>query len=250
MAKKHRQGKTRSGRRGARERQLVTIRYGILAAAAAIVGALLIWGVLYSSGAGDGGGIAEDDDYRVVEDPPRRRPDDPIVVTEFFSYGCIHCRAFDPLIEDWRGSLPEDAVFERAPVAFSVEWAVLGQAYLALVETGALAANHERIFRAIHDNGRTFLTANQIADFVDGNGVTRQAFLDAFNSSAVRRTLARNEARQRQLGITSVPSLAVADAYVVNMNVGRRRALEVASQLIGLVRSGGEQTGGVPVSQP
>lgn len=243
MAKKKRQGKARGGKRAGQARRLAAIRYGILGTAAVIIAILLVWGALYSLGAGDGGDIAEGDEYRIVESPPRRRPGQPIVVTEFFSYGCIHCRAFDPLIEDWRRDLPEDAVFERAPVAFSPDWAVLGQTYLALAETGALEANHGRIFRAIHDNGRTFLNADQMADFVDGNGVTKQAFLDAYNSPAVRRILARNEARQRQLGIATVPTLAVADAYVVNMDVGRRRSLEVASQLIDLVRGSGARAG-------
>lgn len=236
MAQKQRPANTKRSRRAAQERRIAIIRTGILGAAAAIVGALLLWGLLYSLGAGEGGEIAQGDEYRTVEDPPRRRPGQPIVVTEFFSYGCIHCRSFDPLIEDWREGLPEDAVFERAPVAYSPEWAVLGQTYLALLETGALEANHERIFRAIHDNGRSFLSADQVADFVQGNGVSRQAFLDAYNSTAVRRALARNEARQRRLGISSVPGLAVADTYVVNMDVGRRRSLEVASALIDLVR--------------
>ena len=237
MAAKHHRGKTRSGKRDGQARRFAAIRYGVLGGGALVAGAVLVWGLLYSTGLGEGGDIVAGEHYRAVEDPPRRRPGDPIVVTEFFSYGCVHCRNFDPLIKDWREGLAEGVVFARAPVAFSPEWAVLGQAYLALVETGALEANHERIFRAIHDNGRSFLTASQVADFVDGNGVTRQAFLDAYNSPAVRRALARNEARQRQLGIASVPSLAVADAYVVNMDVGRRRSLEVADALAALIRA-------------
>ena len=237
MAVKHHQRKTRGGARAVREQRVTAVRRGILGAAAAIVSALVLWGLFYGLGAGEGDEIAAGDDYRVVEDPPRRRPGEPIVVTEFFSYGCVHCRNFDPLIEDWRKGLGEGVAFARAPVTFSPQWAVLGQAYLALLEAGALEANHERIFRAVHDNGRIFLSAGQIADFVDGNGVTRQEFLDAYNSPSVRRTLARNETRQRKLGISSVPTIAVADAYVVNMDVGRRRSLEVADALVALIRA-------------
>ena len=164
-------------------------------------------------------------------------------MTEFFSYGCVHCRSFDPLIEDWREDLGEGAAFERVPVAFSPEWAILGQAYLALQQTGALARNHERLFRAIHDNGRQFLSANQVADFVDGHGISREAFLEAYRSTDVRQTLARNEARRDRLGITSVPRLTVADKYRINMDVGRRQALEVADHLVAL-----EQTNESPTA--
>ena len=237
MAKKRSQGTTKVGKQARRERRIKAIRWSVLGAGILIVGVILVWGLLYSTGVSEGGAIVAGEHYRTVENPPRRRPGQSIVVTEFFSYGCVHCRNFDPLIEDWRDGLAEGVVFERAPVAFFAEWAVPGQAYLALLETDALEANHERIFRAIHDNGRTFLTASQMADFVDGNGVTRQEFLDAYNSPSVRRTLARNEARQRKLGVSSVPSITVADTYVVNMDVGRPRSLEVADALVAQMRA-------------
>ena len=198
------------------------------------VAGVLIGGLLYSTGSVNSEDIVEGAHYEVVADAPRRRPGAPVTVTEFFSYGCVHCRSFDPLIEDWREDLEDGAAFERVPVAFSPEWAILGQAYLALKQVGALAQNHERLFRAIHDNGRQFLSPGQVADFVDGHGVSRDAFLAAYGSAEVRRALARNEARQNRLGVTAVPSLTVADKYRINMDVGRRQALEVADHLVAL----------------
>lgn len=210
------------------------LRSSILGGIGVIVAGVLIWGLVYSTGSVDGGDIAEGEHYELVADGPRRRPGAPVTVTEFFSYGCVHCRSFDPLIEDWREDLGDGAAFERVPVAFSPEWAILGQAYLALEQVGALAQNHERLFRAIHDNGRQFLSPGQIADFVDGHGVSREGFLAAYGSAEVRRALARNEARQNRLGIASVPSLTVADKYRINMDVGRRQSLEVADHLVAL----------------
>lgn len=236
MAK--RQSRSRHGRR---DKQITTIRWAILGGAAVLAATVAVWGLVYSTGSGMDGSIVEGEHYRVVADPPRRRPGAPIVVTEFFSYGCIHCRTFQPLVHAWRESLAEDVQFERAPVTFSPDWAVLAQTYLALEQTGALQRNHERLFRAIHDNGRRFATPGQVADFVDGNGVTREAFLAAYNSDAVKRKLARNEGRQRKLAIASTPTLVVADKYVVDMDVGRRRSLEVADHLVALERQAANQ---------
>ena len=73
-----------------------------------------------------------------------------------------------------------------------------------------------------------------IADFVDGRGVTKDEFIEAYNSSRVRRALATGDARQRTFAIASVPTLVVADKYVVSMDVGRRQALEVVDYLIAL----------------
>ena len=210
------------------------LRRTILGAIGVIGAGVLVWGLVYSTASVDSGEIVEGKHYEVVADARRRRPGAPVTVTEFFSYGCVHCRSFDPLIEDWREGLGKGATFERVPVAFSPEWAVLGQAYLALKQAGALAQNHERLFRAIHDNGRQFLGASQIADFVDGHGISGETFLEAYSSTEVRRALARNEARRNRLGISTVPSLTVADKYRINMDVGRRHALAVADHLVAL----------------
>ncbi len=234
MAKQGSQGKSRRRRQSAQAQRISLLRRGIVIGIGCVVLGVAIGGLLYSTGSVDVDDIVEGEHYEVVADAPRRRPGAPVTVTEFFSYGCVHCRNFDPLIEDWRKGLSDGAAFERAPVAFSPEWAILGQAYLALERTGALAQNHERLFRAIHDNGRQFLSAGQIAGFVDGQGISREDFLAAYDSPEVRRALARNEARQSRLGITSVPALTVADKYRINMDVGRRQALEVADHLVAL----------------
>ena len=214
------------------------MRIAILGAAALIVVLVLGYGIIYSTGVGETGTFVEGQHYWLVEEAPRRRPNDPILVTEFFSYGCIHCRSLEPLLEDWRAGLPEDVLFERSPVAFNAEWALLGQTYLALERAGAgaLARNHGRIFRAIHDRGRQFPSLDAIADFLAGSGISRQSFLDAFRSPEVRRKLAAEDARQRRLGIVSVPSLAVAEKYVVGSNLSRPQIIEVVDHLIELER--------------
>ena len=238
MAKQGSRGKSRRWRQSAQDLRMGLLRRSILVGIGLFVAGVVIGGLLYSTGSVDSDDIVEGEHYEVVADAPRRRPGAPVMVTEFFSYGCVHCRSFDPLIEDWREDLSDGTAFERVPVAFSPEWAILGQAYLALEQADALGQNHERLFRAIHDNGRQFLSAGQIADFVDGHGISRDGFLEAYGSTEVRRALARTEARQNRLGISSVPSLTVADKYRINMDVGRRQSLEVADHLVALEQVG------------
>ena len=238
MAKQGSKGKSRRRWQSAQDQRMGILRRGIVSGIGLFAIGVVIGGFLYSVRSVDSDEIAQGEHYELVADAPRRRPGAPIMVTEFFSYGCVHCRSFDPLIEDWREDLSDGVAFERVPVAFSPEWAILGQAYLALERTGALEQNHERLFRAIHDNGRQFLSAGQIADFVDGHGVSRDDFLQAYGSAEVRRALARNEARQNRLGISAVPSLTVADKYRINMDIGRRQSLEVADHLAALEQAG------------
>jgi protein dithiol oxidoreductase (disulfide-forming) len=211
--------------------RVIWIRNGILAAVGLVIAALLVYGFLYTTGIAEGE-FQDGTHYELIEGAKPRRPGEPVRVREFFSYGCVHCRNFDPMIESWKRTLPEGATFERTPVAFSPMWTLLAQTYYALEEAGALEQNHDRLFRAIHDSGRQFLTADAVADFVAGQGVTREQFLEALASPSVRRKVRDAEILQRDLRISSVPTLVVADRYRIGMNVGRKRALDVADHLI------------------
>ena len=73
-----------------------------------------------------------------------------------------------------------------------------------------------------------------IADFVDGHGIGKEVFLRNFNSPQVRRALQQVNEDQRQLPIASVPTLVVAGKYLVNMDNGRKAALDVVDYLIAL----------------
>jgi thiol:disulfide interchange protein DsbA len=208
----------------------------------ALVAILVIgYGTIYTTGVGEGEYVSGEH-YRVIEDPPRRRKGEPILVREFFSYGCVHCRNFDPLLEDWLSNMPAGASFTRTPAAFSPIWQLLAQTYYTLESLNILEANHVRLFRAIHDNGRQFLSPDMVADYIDGNGATKEEFLRAFNSPQVRQAMRETEALQQKLQISTVPSLVVGGKYVVNMDVGRKTSLKIVEKLIALELKG-EPTG-------
>jgi thiol:disulfide interchange protein DsbA len=226
-------------------RKVKRTRNVIIAFVALVAIVVIGYGTIYTTGITEGEYLAGEH-YRVVEDPPRRRAGQPILVQEFFSYGCIHCRNFDPLLDDWRANMPEGATFSRSPVTFSPMWQLLAQSYYALESLDAAQENHLRLFRAIHDNGRQFLSADMVGDYIDGNGTTKDEFLRAFNSPEVRRHLRDTEAAQRKLVITSVPTMVVGGKYVVNMEVGRKASLDVVSHLIALELANDESSAAAP----
>jgi hypothetical protein len=53
----------------------------------------------------------------------------------------------------------------------------------------------------------------------------------------VRRQLADDDNRRREFGIQSTPTLVVARQYVIDMDVGRRQALELVDQLVARTRA-------------
>ncbi len=217
--------------------RMTTLRWTILGFVGAVAVLVLLYGLLYSSGATEGA-FAEGEHYTRIRDEVRRRQGAPVEVVEFFSYGCIHCKNFDPLIEDWKATQDDSVAFRRQPVSFSPIWALLGRTYLTLEQMGILEENHDRLFRAVHDQGKQFLTPEMMADFIDGNGTDREAFLAAFNSAEVRRAAARMESEARENGINSVPMIIVGGQYAVNMGIGRKLSLDVVDHLVEQIRAG------------
>lgn len=213
------------------EDKIRLIRYASIGFVALVAVLTVAVGIFYGTGAGAGGEIAEDDHYRLIEGARQSRSRT-VEVVEYFSYTCILCRNFDPMLEEWQETLPEGASFRRAHVGFSGGAEILARAHVVLGQEESLEANHERLFRAIHDRNRQFTGRQQLADFVDGFGVERDAFLTAIDQPGVRRAVAAIDRAFRDADLVGVPAIVVAGKYVVNMELGRKQVLAVVDQLV------------------
>lgn len=204
------------------------MRRAIIGAVAVFVVVLGGVGIYYGAGIGVGD-AAEGQHYRLIEGD--HATSGSVEVVEYFSYACVHCWNFDPLVQAFAEGLPEGVTLRRAHVRYNSGLALLARAHAALTLHTAAAVNHERIFRAIHNRQRQFPTAEAIADYVDGHGIDRDAFLALMDSPRVARLVADDDDAARAAGVVAVPALVVADKYVVNMDVGRKQALAIADEL-------------------
>lgn len=198
------------------------IRAGITVAAAVV--AMIVFGVgLFYGG-------MDDQPYRTLD-----RPDGTggVKVVTYFSYLCPHCRSLEEAAEGWTATLPEGTTFERVHIAGTAATRILAKGYLALARHDAVDANHERIFRAIQDRGRSFTSAEALADFVDGYGIDRGTFLRTFAATRIERQVEANERDMIDQGITGVPAMVVDGKHVINMALGRKQALAAAADLAG-----------------
>ena len=197
------------------------------------VGAALVGlGIYFSSGSSHNEIPQLGSDFELIENADRPRSKGPVEVAEFFSYGCIHCKNFDPEFAAWAAGATNDVSVKRRPATFSASWTLLGQAYLALEHANALEGQHDRLFSAIHDARKRFSTGRDIAEYLDSPEFSANDFMRAFNSSSVSRKLSRAADDTRRYQIGSVPTLVVAGKYRVGMNNGTRRALEVTDWLV------------------
>ena len=84
-------------------RDVKRVRNIILTSVALIIGVVAGYGVLYSTGLTDkisGDGFSEGDHYTLIEGAEARRTGAPVIISEYFSYGCIHCKNFIPIWEE------------------------------------------------------------------------------------------------------------------------------------------------------
>ena len=163
-----------------------------------------------------------------VADPNR------IEVVELFWYGCPHCYQFEPIVNPWVEQLPEDVDFKRIPAMFGGLWNAHGQLFIALESMGVEQRVHDAVFAAYHQERKKLATPQEMADFLAGQGIEREAFLKAYNSFGVRSRVEQAKKLGMAYQITGVPVMIVNGKYRFDLGSsgGPQRPLEVADFLI------------------
>ena len=159
----------------------------------------------------------------------------PLEVAEVFSYACVHCYTFDPLLENWQGNLPEDVAFRRVPAVFNDVWASLARLYYVAELLKVSTAMHTPLFEAIHERGLNLLDPEVAAAFfAETAGVDREEFADTLASFAVATRVQQAAAAARAYRISSVPVLVVNGKYRIETPGagGYGSMLQVADHLL------------------
>lgn len=173
-------------------------------------------------------------DYEVltVTPPPSSIVKDKVTVTEFFNYGCPWCFRLEATLEDWIANKPAYVNFRRIPVAFNESWEVYAKAYYVAEALGVEEKMTLPLFKAIHDQGRNLSSFSAMQDFFADNGVTKQQFDAAFNSSP---TIDAQVEQGRKLvnyyGIYGIPAIIVAGKYKTDSKMNEGDAKHMVSVL-------------------
>jgi thiol:disulfide interchange protein DsbA len=136
-----------------------------------------------------------------------------VVVVEMFSYTCPHCFALEPEIDAWKKTLADNVEFVKVPAIFRDSWLELARVFYAAEATGDLDMLHPKLFSAIHVDKRKLNTEDELLDFVEEQGIDRDAFLKTMNSFSVKGKVKQALIMSRTSGITGVPSFIVNGEY-------------------------------------
>jgi protein dithiol oxidoreductase (disulfide-forming) len=171
---------------------------------------------------------------------PSDTKDGRVEVIEFFWYGCQHCNAFEPRLEQWTAQLPKGVTLKRVPVAFRDEFMPQQRLYYALEAMGNLEQFHKKVFYAIHIEKRNLASQTNIFEWIAAQGVDKAKFESLYNSFAVQTKATRAKKLQDDFKVSGVPSLGVAGRFYTDgaMAQSMERALQVTDYLVSEVKKG------------
>lgn len=139
-----------------------------------------------------------------------------VKVIEFFSYGCPHCFAMQPHVRQWLKQKPATINFETIPAYWNPSFQLLAQAYYTLVLLKQEKL-HDKIFTAIHAEGRPMNTPEDIENFLVAQGLDRAKVHNTFNSFSVQQKMKLADQTFRGYGLDGVPTFVVGGKYMTNI---------------------------------
>ncbi len=139
-----------------------------------------------------------------------------VEVAEMFWYGCPHCFTLDPMLEQWKQTLPEGVSFVRVPVMWNPTNEIHARLYYTAEALNKLDEMHSAIFREIHLNNSPLTSEEQIQGLFAKFGVSAEEFGRTFRSFAVESKLQRARNLTQRYRVKSVPLLVVDGKYTTD----------------------------------
>ncbi|MDO5087044.1 MAG: thiol:disulfide interchange protein DsbA/DsbL [Comamonadaceae bacterium] len=163
-----------------------------------------------------------------------------VEVIEFFSYGCSHCKDFEPLFEKWKTAAPKNVFVQRVHVGFSKAFEPLQRIYYALEAMGAVDAVHMKVFTALQNERKRLDQENVLLPWIAEQGINREKFAAAYKSFGVASKVRRALQLQEDYQVEGTPALGIAGRYYTDPSLasGFERMLQTADVLIAKERKG------------
>ncbi|WEM42278.1 thiol:disulfide interchange protein DsbA/DsbL [Photobacterium sp. DA100] len=172
--------------------------------------------------------FTEGDYYKVLDLPKSSSP----VVTEFFSFYCPHCNSFEPIIQQLKKNLPDNAKLQKNHVSFmgGAMGKSMSKAYATSVVLGVEDKMTPVLFARVHDMQKPPRNDNELRQIFLDEGVSAEDFDGAFNSFAVNSMVNRFNKAFQDSGLTGVPAIIVNNKYQVE--AGKVKSIDEYFELV------------------
>ncbi len=179
--------------------------------------------------------------YEVLSTPMNTADPDKVEVLEFFWFGCPHCYAFEPTINEYHKNIPDHVAFVREAPPLNPQWEQHSRIFYAARSLGIVDQIVDPVFNEIHQNRKRLRKPKNIGKFIESLdvGVDSEKFQKTMKSFAVDAGLRRSTQLAQQSGITGVPAILVNGKYrtSVSMAGGDKAVISVIERLVELERS-------------
>ena len=179
--------------------------------------------------------LVEGQNYIRLKDPQPVESGQKTEVVYFFSFGCPHCRDFDPEVQKWKRTIGPNVDFKRVPVDFGREqWAGLARVWYTLESMGADDKLTSEVFVAFHEKKVPLYQDKAFFDWAASKGLDRKKVEDTYSSFGVTSKLNRARQLAKKYNVQSIPVVFVDGKFQVSGDkVGGHAAMpDAINQLI------------------
>jgi len=205
----------------------------------------VVFGLLLALSGAAEADLVEGRDYLAIDpvavDSGRR-----IEVIEFFFYGCETCYRIEPVLREWVIRREQYIEFKLIPALRRSAWIPLSDLFFALHAVGALPELHDRVYLAIHEQGRRLSSTSEQIKWAAEQGLDATVFEQTLHSDATM--IATQNARDATVayGIRVTPSIVIDGRYLTTaaMIGNASRVSQVLDRLLELASAA--RRGGLP----
>jgi len=173
-------------------------------------------------------------------DPPRPvATGAAIEVIEFFYYGCPICYELQPHMSRWLVQAPNYIVLRRIPAKASENWESFAKLYFSLEALGEIQRLHWPVYDNFHFDGLRLNDEKVMLEWVTRNGITRERFLEAYNSPDTLAKVGMASEMMKQYDVRGVPTIVVDGKYLSSARIagGTRQLMQVVDKLVQQART-------------
>ncbi len=178
--------------------------------------------------------------YQLLETPVQTRDPERIEILEFFWFGCPHCNAFEPTINAWKKTKPEDVDFVREAPALNPAWETHSRIFYAAEALGITEKMFDQTFNEIHQNGNRLRSPKAAGSFIEDLdiGVSAEDYMKAMQNFSVETALNRSRKLAGDSRVSGVPSILINGKYITSASLagGNDGIINVMNQLIEVER--------------
>lgn len=175
-------------------------------------------------------------EYKLLDKQPPVAKSTPVEVVEFFWYGCPHCFHFEPYINNWKATKPDDTSFVKIPATFNKTARFHAFVYYALDLMGEAERVSDAIFSAMHKQGKKLANQSDMEAFLSDEGVDIATFRKAMKSFAVDNRVKRASSLFSKYMLRGVPVVVVGGRYVSGDVKNYQEMVKVTDHMIELAR--------------